>query len=153
MNHSSASRRPAAGLLALLAALIVAVPLSAGSGKVKWWLDERFITELSLRVDQSDHIEEIFQASWPDLKAHKDDLDHLEQALSVMIAEGTATEAAIVKQIDRVEASRSALGRARSLMLYRMYRVLSPQQRRKLKALYDAIEREKHGESKSSAKP
>jgi Spy/CpxP family protein refolding chaperone len=152
MNVTTATRRPAAGLLGLFLGLLLTSPVEAGSGKVKWWLDDRFVAELGLSVDQSDRIEEIFQTSWPDLKAHKEDLDRLEDSLSAMIADGTASEAAVVQQIDRVEASRSALGRARSLMLYRMYRVLSAKQRHKLKALYEAIEREKHGEAATPRK-
>ena len=49
----------------------------------------------------------------------------------------------MLQQIDRVEASRSAMGRTRSLMLYRMHRLLTADQRVKLKALYEAVEREK----------
>ena len=35
------------------------------------------------------------------------------------------------------------MGRTRSLMLYRMHRLLTADQRVKLKALYEAVEREK----------
>lgn len=137
------TRRIAAGILAVVAALSTAAPAAAGAGKYKWWLAEPFVKELGLTVDQSDRIEEIFQTSWPDLKACKDDLDELEAELSAMIADGTASEAAVVQQIDRVEASRSALGKTRSLMLYRMHRVLTPAQRAKLKALHEKLKREK----------
>jgi Spy/CpxP family protein refolding chaperone len=121
-----------------------ALPASAGQGgKFKWWQSERFVQELGLTREQAAHIEEVFQASWPALHAAKADLDRLETELSQLIAEGTASEAKVLQQIDRVEASRSAMGRTRSLMLYRMHRLLSSDQRVKLKALYEAVEREK----------
>jgi Spy/CpxP family protein refolding chaperone len=142
---------------ALLAAALVAAPLPARAGqggKFKWWQSERFVQELGLTREQCRQIEEVFQASWPALQAAKADLDRLETELSATIADGTAPEAKVLHQIDKVEASRSVMGRARSLMLYRMHRVLSPAQRVKLKTLYEAIEREKaqHGRQAGSRK-
>jgi len=120
------------------------LPAAAGQGgKFKWWQSERFVRELALTSEQSARIEQVFQASWPALHAAKDDLDRLEGELSKLIAEGTASETKVLQQIDRVEASRSAMGRTRSLMLYRMHQILSADQRVKLKALYEAVEREK----------
>lgn len=137
-------RRVLPCLLAL--ASLVAVPpvVDAGQGgKFKWWQSERFVHDLGLTREQSARIEEVFQASWPALHAAKADLDRLETELSRLIAEGTATEGKVLHHIDRVEASRSAMGRTRSLMLYRMHRLLTAEQRVKLKALYEAVEREK----------
>ena len=131
-------------VLALACVVAVPRPADAGQGgKFKWWQSERFVQELGLTREQSSRIEEVFQASWPALHAAKADLDRLETELSQMIAEGTASEARVLQQIDRVEASRSAMGRTRSLMLYRMHRLLTAEQRVKLKALYEAVEREK----------
>jgi Spy/CpxP family protein refolding chaperone len=131
-------------LLAVALCVIAAVPAAGGqAGKFKWWQSERFVRELALTADQSARIEQVFQASWPALHAAKADLDRLEGELSNLIAEGTASESKVLQQIDRVEASRSAMGRTRSLMLYRMHQILSAEQRVKLKALYEAVEREK----------
>ena len=137
-------------LLCAAALLVCALPADAGQSlKFKWWLHEEFVRELELTADQSARIEKIFQASWPALKAAKTDLDRLEAELSRLIAEGSAGETEVLKQIDRVEASRSAMGRTRSLMLYRMHRELSPSQRTRLKELHDAHanERGKHPSS------
>ena len=131
-------------MLAVALCVLAAVPAAAGqAGKFKWWQSERFVRELALTADQSARIEQVFQASWPALHAAKLDLDRLEGELSALIAEGTASESKVLQQIDRVEASRSAMGRTRSLMLYRMHQILSAEQRVKLKALYEAVEREK----------
>jgi Spy/CpxP family protein refolding chaperone len=137
-------RRLVPVLLALIVAAADPPPAAAGQGgKFKWWQSERFQQELGLTADQTTRIEEVFKASWPELQAAKRELDQLETELSRLIAEGTASEAKVLQQIDRVEASRSAMGRSRSLMLYRMHRLLSPDQRVKLKVLYEAVEREK----------
>lgn len=137
-------RRFLPALLALAVFVSVPAPAAAGQGgKFKWWQSERFVRELGLSAEQSARLEEVFKASWPALHAAKADLDRLETELSRLIAEGSASEAQVLQQIDRVEASRSAMGRTRSLMLYRMHRLLTAEQRVKLKALYEAVEREK----------
>lgn len=131
---------------ALAVVCLMAAPqaLAGGQGgKFKWWQSERFVGELNLTRDQSTRIDEVFKSSWPALHAAKADLDRLETELSQLIADGTASEAKVLQHIDRVEASRSAMGRTRSLMLYRMHRLLTADQRVKLKALYEAVEREK----------
>lgn len=141
-------RRLLSALCAVALLLVGAAGATAGQGgKFKWWQSERFVRELALTREQSAKIDEVFQASWPALQAAKADLDRLETELSQLIAEGTATETRVLQQIDRVEASRSAMGRTRSLMLYRMHRLLSADQRVRLKTLYEAVEREKaqHG--------
>jgi Spy/CpxP family protein refolding chaperone len=140
-------------VLALASVVAAPSPGDAGQGgKFKWWQSERFVQELGLTREQSARIEEVFQASWPALHAAKADLDRLETELSQLIADGTASEAKVLQHIDRVEASRSAMGRTRSLMLYRMHRLLTADQRVKLKALYEAVEREKSQQQGSRPK-
>lgn len=144
MSFNTSPRRLLLLVLALASVLAAPSALWAGQGgKFKWWQSERFVQELGLTREQSARIDDVFQASWPALHAAKADLDRLETELSRLIAEGTATEAKVLQHIDRVEASRSAMGRTRSLMLYRMHRLLTADQRVKLKALYEAVEREK----------
>jgi Spy/CpxP family protein refolding chaperone len=132
----------------LLTSVLTATPAFAGATKFKWWQSERFIRELALTSDQQARLESIFKSSWPSLEACKGDLDRLDTELSKLIADGTTPETQVIQQIDRVEASRSALGRARSLMLYRMYRVLTPDQRAKLKVLKEQIEKEQQAAPK-----
>lgn len=126
----------------MLLAFAVSAPALAGQ-KAKWWRSETYQRELRLTSDQVARLDQIFHASWPTLKRHKLELDRLETELSQLIAEGTAEESEVLEMIDRVEASRSALGRTRSLMLFRMHRVLSPSQRTTLKALHDAPDHKK----------
>ncbi len=117
------------------------------SGRTKWWQSERFRQELALSADQSARIEEIFQATLPSLITAKAELDRVEGVLSDLVADATVDEARIGQQIDRVEKARSELSKIRTLMLFRMHRILTPEQRVKLKALH---EQDKHEHSTES---
>ncbi|MPZ18694.1 MAG: periplasmic heavy metal sensor [Luteitalea sp.] len=107
----------------------------------KWWRWDLCQAEIGLTDKQSDKLEGIFQSLLPDLHRLKEDLDQRETHLSTLLVEGTK-EAKVREAIDHVEESRSELGRTRALMLYRMYKVLSPDQRRKLKAFWERREKE-----------
>ena len=48
-----------------------------------------------------------------------------------------------MKQVDMVENARSSLGRTRTLMIYRMHRILTPEQRVKMNALHDKWEEDR----------
>jgi Spy/CpxP family protein refolding chaperone len=126
-----------------LAATLALAAAAQGGPPFKWWQSEEFRRELSLTSDQISRIEQIFQESLPALKAGKKDLDHLDRELSALISDSDASEAQVLRLIDQVEASRSALGRTRSLMLFRMHRVLTPEQRVKLTALHEKWERDR----------
>jgi Spy/CpxP family protein refolding chaperone len=117
------------------------------SGRTKWWQSERFRQELGLSADQSARIEEVFQATLPGLMAAKAELDRVEGVLSNLVADATVDEGRIGQQIDQVEKARSELSKLRTLMLFRMHRILTPEQRVKLKALH---EQEKHDHSTES---
>ncbi len=136
----------AKAVLMVTAVLIVTAPARAqqpaGTARptFKWWLDDKFKTELVLRPEQSARIDEIFQATYPRLRANKEAFDRLDSQLSKLLAEADVSEAEFVKQIDQVEAARSEMSKCRTLMLFRMRQVLSPEQRTKLKALHEQWE-------------
>jgi Spy/CpxP family protein refolding chaperone len=108
-----------------------------GRRRHKWWQDERFRAELALTSEQAQEVEQIFQSSVPRLRQLKDQLDQLEKNLSKMIRERTADDATVALHVDRVEATRSELNKARTLMLYRMHRVLTSEQNDKLRDMLD----------------
>ena len=127
-------------VLVLTGAVLLVLPVVRASqqsqqGGSKWWQTHK--RELALTDEQSSKIEAIFQASIPQFRKSKDDLDRLEDTLSKMIADGVAGEPAVIEQVDRVEAARSALSKMRTLMLYRMRQVLTPEQRAKLTVLHE----------------
>jgi len=118
----------------------VATP-AAGEERHKWWQSERVRAEVGLTDSQAQQIEAIFQETLPQLQAAKAELDRRQEALTRLIEAGSADEAQVVEAIERVEAARSVAGKLRTLMLYRMHRVLTPDQRARLKAFHDRTER------------
>lgn len=104
----------------------------------KWWHDPDCKARVGLTEAQTAEIDRIFLSVRAELRAEKAELEKQEAALSRLLAESSDNEAVVVRTIDRVEAARSALAKTRTLMLYRMHRLLSPDQRRKLEAYEQA---------------
>jgi Spy/CpxP family protein refolding chaperone len=111
----------------------------------KWWQDETVRGELRLAPEQSTQIEEIFTASFAKMKGKADELNRREEQLSNLISGNDVTEAQLLREADKVEALRSSLSKDRTLMLFRMRRVLSAEQRSKLVEIQKAQERERRG--------
>jgi Spy/CpxP family protein refolding chaperone len=124
---------------------LVAVASSAGSQETrrrgKWWQSESMKVELGLTAEQSARIEEIFQATLPELRSARDRLNALQAELSRLLGDEAANESLVVRQVDQVERARSELSKLRTLMLFRMDRVLTPDQRVKMKSLHDRSDR------------
>lgn len=116
-----------------------------------WWKDEQFKKDLGLTNEQSVRIEAIFQVAFPQLKQGYDELDRVENKLSHLI-EINAEEAMVVKQIDRVEATRANLHKTRTLMHLHMRQVLTQEQRLRFTALFDQRER-RQAEQRQQAQP
>src|SRR5262245_62984468 len=132
-------RRGLLGALIVLAAS--ATVLAAAQGQQQpWWRSQDIISALALTPDQSERIDKIFKTTRPDLRQEFDELDRLEAKLTRLIEGGTSDEAALARQIDRVETARASANKTRSLMLWRMRQVLTPDQRVRLKALQERTE-------------
>jgi len=111
--------------------------------RTKWWKDEAVCKELSLSTAQSDKIDQIWESTVPSIRAAHSEMEGLEAELSRLIRENTADEKVVALQIDRVEALRSQINKARSLMLYRMHRELSPKQHETLRKIFEARRKER----------
>jgi Spy/CpxP family protein refolding chaperone len=129
----------------LIWCLVIAllVPAAAGAQGFKWWQSDKFKADLTLAPDQITRLEEVYQGLLPKLTAGKEELDRLETGLSRLIAEGTAPEAEVMKMVDQVEHSRAELAKTRTLMIYRMHRILTVEQRAKMNALHERWEQER----------
>lgn len=93
-----------------------------------WWRADEVQQELRLSADQVTRLDEIFRTTIERQRQNKDLLDRLETRLSELI-EADATEADVVKQIDKVERARASLNKERTLMLLHMRLALTPEQR------------------------
>jgi Spy/CpxP family protein refolding chaperone len=124
-------------------AIVLIVLLGAGPASAqafKWWQSDRYKRELGLTGDQTKRLEEIFQAALPTLRANKKALDDAETEFDRIIERGG--DAAVMEQVDRVEAARAQLNKARTMMLLKMRRLLTTDQWIKLGALHQQDERD-----------
>jgi len=102
----------------------------------KWWVDAKMRAELGITDQQSAAIEAVWQQSLPHLRELRQKVDEMDNTVSQMIRDAV-DEPTIVAELDRVEGTRAELNKGRVLMLYRMNRVLTADQRTKLKALWE----------------
>ena len=126
----------------LFICLVLSLIVQAGAAPAfaqgfKWWQTERFQKELKLTKEQITRVEGIFQASEPLLRAQKQAVDRREEKLSKVIADPKSDEAAVIQATDRLESARNELTRTRTLMLFRIRRVLDDEQVVKLNAMHD----------------
>lgn len=119
----------------------------------KWWQTEQFQKELKLTKDQITRIEGIYQASEPLLRAQKQAVDRREEKLSKVIADPKSDEPAVIQATDRLESARNELTRTRTLMLFRIRRVLDDEQLVKLNALHDHDRDRRDRERQQQQKP
>ena len=129
--------------VSLLVALVVAgaaTPLEAGAQnrqRHRWWQSGEVTALLDLSAEQAANLDRIYQRSLPKMHESYRRLNAEERTLSRMIANMQVEEIDITRQIDRVEAARSELSKTRTLMVFRMYRVLNPTQRAALNEWMD----------------
>ena len=126
MTLSILSRRFAIIAAAVVVAAALWAPAVSAQG-FKWWQSERFKRELGLTADQSAKIEAIFQKTVPVLRQEKGALDKAQADFNQMIE--ASDDAQVMAQVGVVEAARSELNKSRTMMLLRMRRVLTPDQR------------------------
>src|SRR5690349_16277451 len=94
----------------------------------KWWVEPKLRAELGITDQQSATIEAIWQKGLPQRAETRDKLEKLEAVLDQMMLDASVDESAIVAQLDKVEAARTEASKARVLMLYRINKVLTPDQ-------------------------
>jgi Spy/CpxP family protein refolding chaperone len=114
----------------------------------KWWLYDR--AELGISEQQSAQINQIFESTVPTLREMRKNVDALEEALSKTIHAYTTDVASLSQQIDKVDKARNEYSKTRSLMLYKIQLVLTPDQRAKVKALRERREAERRKDNKDS---
>jgi Spy/CpxP family protein refolding chaperone len=117
----------------------------AHAQRFRWWKDDKFTRELALTPDQCARIDAVFQAASPALRAQQRALSNLEDELSKLVAEGTADEPEVEHFVGKVESARADLGKMRTMMIFRIRRVLTTDQHTKLQKLFDQNEKERRG--------
>jgi Spy/CpxP family protein refolding chaperone len=127
-------------------ALVWATPVEAQ--RFRWWKDEKFTRELALTPDQSSRIEGVFQAAQPELRAQQRALSMLEDELSKLVQEARVEESEVDHFVAKVESARADLAKTRTMMIYRIRRILTLEQHIKLQALFELREKERRGKNR-----
>jgi Spy/CpxP family protein refolding chaperone len=107
-----------------------------------WWIDPQLRQQLGITDAQSKAVEAIWQQSLPDLRKLRDQLVALDGQVSKMIQDG-APEASVTALVEQTENLRAQAMKGRTLMLYRMYKVLKPEQRAKVMEIHP-VQRDDH---------
>ena len=105
-----------------------------------WWKNPRDIAEIGLTADQSSQIDRIFRSEIEKMKLMRHRINELERGVDAAMRANTADIEAFARQVEQVEHKRAELNKARTVMLYRMRRVLDADQNVKFQALYDRRE-------------
>ena len=114
----------------------------------KWWQNEQFQQELALTTEQTGRLEEIFQSLQPTLKTQKDDARQARvAALEGHQRRAMPTRPRCWKCSARVESARGELSKSRTLLAFRMRRILTADQNVKFKALHEEWVRERRDKS------
>ena len=114
----------------------------------KWWLYDR--AELGITDKQSVEIDKIFESTMPQQRVKREELERMEAVLATLTTENKADVTTVAEQAEKVESLRAEMGKTRTVMLYRMNLLLSPEQRVKVKALIDKRNAERGKNSDSS---
>ena len=140
-------------VLAVLVVASAAAPFEAGAQNRRphrWWQSDEVTTLLDLSGEQAASLDRIYRRTLPKMHESYRRMNAEERTLSRMIANMQVEETDVTRQIDRVEAARSELSKTRTLMVFRMYRVLDPTQRSALKEWMDVKpDRRRSGPSRS----
>lgn len=118
-------------------------PEGRSEHRIPWWKAPETRAELGISDKQSKDIDDIFQETLPSLRTAKDELDKLDAMVTKLIKEGTADVSVVARQVAQAEQARANLTTKRTVMLYRMHRLLTPDQRAKLDAMFERREAER----------
>lgn len=102
-----------------------------------WWKHPRDMAEIGLTAAQSAEIDKIFRTEIEKMKPMRTLIMELERGVDATSRANTADIEAYARQVRQVEHKRAELNTARTVMLYRMRRVLNAEQNVKFQAFYD----------------
>ena len=120
----------------------------APQGRLKWWIDPKLRAQFGIDDQQSALVEQIWSRDAPGIREARTKLEKLEEILEQLTRDDSTDEAKIVVQIDQVEQMRAETNKRRTLMIYRMNKILRPDQRAKVRAYYEGPQPPKRDSSR-----
>ncbi|HET7218399.1 MAG TPA: Spy/CpxP family protein refolding chaperone [Vicinamibacterales bacterium] len=109
----------------------------------KWWLHADTRKELRLTDQQSRKINEIWESTAPKQREKWHELEKLEDALAQTIKDSVADVSTVSAQVEKIERLRAEANATRTIMIYRMHLLLTPEQREKVDAMRKRMEEER----------
>jgi len=100
----------------------------------KWWINPEHRKVIGVTDEQSAEIDKIFESSMPPQRAKWREAEKLEATLSKVLKESLTDVATVKKQVEHLEMLQAERRAMRTVMLYKMNLVLTPEQRVKLEA-------------------
>jgi Spy/CpxP family protein refolding chaperone len=117
----------------------------SGHQPSKWWVDPKLRAEFGITDQQSALIEAIWRKDLQQRTETRTRLESMETQLDQMLLDAALDETAFMAQLEKVEAARTEASKARMLMLYRINKVLTTDQRAKLAAKAKAMREQRDG--------
>lgn len=108
-----------------------------------WWRDDKAMAAAGFSAEQGSEIGRILQESIEKMRPLREEVMQLQKTLNQTIEANIADVATFQKQVDKIETKRAELNKMRLVMLYRMHRVLTPEQNTKLLAYFEKREAER----------
>jgi Spy/CpxP family protein refolding chaperone len=123
----------------LAASVLVAIGMLAGTAaptfadRSPWWSSPSVQQSLQLTTAQIAKLGEIFQSNLPERRLLTREQERLEAQLAAILLDGVSDQETVFRLVDRVVQAHARRNISRTLMLVRMYRVLTPEQRTRLR--------------------
>lgn len=103
-----------------------------GPSSWEWWNDAGVQKELGLTAEKIKSIDDFYSRRNQDLRPFVQEFLKQRDELGKMTQARVVDESTYLLQVMRVESARARLNESRTVMLYRMYKSLSPEQHQKL---------------------
>jgi Spy/CpxP family protein refolding chaperone len=110
---------------------------SGGPSSWEWWNDAGVQKELGLTAEKVKGINDFYSRRNQDLRPFVQEFLKQREELGKMTQARVVDESTYLLQVIRVESARARLNESRTVMLYRMYRSLTPEQHQKLQDIMD----------------
>jgi len=107
----------------------------SASAEWEWWNDPEIRKQLGLSDDKTKRLEAIFRQRVADIQPWVDSLNRERDKLNRMTNDRLADERTYGLQVAKAEQLLSRFRESRTIMLYRMYRELQPEQYKKLQEI------------------
>lgn len=104
------------------------------SNRWKWWINPEHRQELGITDEQSRQIDAIFESMFPPQRAKYREAEKIESELSKVMKDYSADAETLRAQVERMEQLHAERRALRTIMLYRINQLLTPEQRVKLDA-------------------